>query len=165
MIKTQFMQFNHIIWELIDHCLCQMPMCCLIHVWLAHQLNIMLDYAHGHSTCSCSQAAALIANASSVPPMVNNKYDPGRATRRNQNPICTHFSKMHCSIYPSAFFCMNCEWWEREADHCNKWVSHQSKTYLCKAKHYSWFAPTLFGPYQTTVCSPKRKQSHSFLQK
>jgi len=101
----------------------------------------MLGYAHGHSTRSRSQAAALIVNESSVPPVVNNKYDPGRATRRNQNPVCTHFSKMRRSIYPSAFFCMNCEWWEREVDHCNKRVSRQSKTYSCKAKHYSWFVP------------------------
>ncbi len=36
---------------------------------------------------------------------------------------------------------MNCEWWEREVDLCNKRVSRQSHTYSCKARHYSWIVP------------------------
>jgi len=100
----------------------------------------MLNYTHGHATRS--QAIASKANASSAhPPMINNMYDPGRATRMNQNPVCTHFTKMRHSIYPSAFFCMNCEWWENEVDHCNKRASRQSQTYACRAKHYSWLVP------------------------
>jgi len=99
----------------------------------------MIGYVHGHATRS--QAIASKVNASCHPHVVQNKYDPGRATRANQNPVCTHFSKMRRAIYPDAFFCTNCEWWEREVDVCNKRVNRQSKTYSCKAKHYSWVVP------------------------
>ncbi len=100
----------------------------------------MIGYIHGHATRS--QAIALKANASCHPHVVQNKYDPGCATRANQNPVCTHFSKICHAIYPNTFFCANCEWWEHEVDMCNKPVNCQSKkTYSCKAKHYSWVVP------------------------
>ena len=99
----------------------------------------MIGYVHGHATHS--QAIASKINASHHPHVVQNKYDPGCATRANQNPVCTHFSKMRHAIYPDAFFCTNCEWWEREVDVCNKHVNRRSKTYSCKAKHYSWVVP------------------------
>ncbi len=86
-------------------------------------LDIMLSYANGHSTRSQAIASAGTAN----PTVVINKYDPGRATRANQNPVCTHFTKLRRSIYPSSFFCTNCEWWEREVDLCNKRVNRKSK--------------------------------------
>jgi len=97
----------------------------------------MLSYAHGHSTRSQAIASAGTAN----PTVVINKYDPGRSRRANKNPICTHFTKLHRSIYPSSFFCTNCKWWEHEVDLCNKRVNQKSKTYTCKAKHYSWLVP------------------------
>jgi len=100
---------------------------------------IMLCYTHCCSTHF--QANALNNEMDSCPVTSQNRYDPGCATRGNQNPVCTHSTKMHQSIYPSTFFCLNCEWWEREVGHCNKHVSRQSKTYSCKAKHYSWLVP------------------------
>jgi len=103
-----------------------------------YDIVIMLCFTHSHSTHS--QASALINELGSHPVIAQNMYDPGCATRANQSPVCTHFTKMHWSIYPSAF-CMNCEWWEWEVDLCNKHVSCQSKTYSCKVKHYSWFVP------------------------
>jgi len=97
----------------------------------------MLSYMN---LCSSrSQGNSLTGRHHAAP--VHNKYDPGRATRANPYPLCTHFGKMCRSIYPLAFFCTNCEWWEREVDHCNKRVSRKSKTYSSKANHYSWLVP------------------------
>ncbi len=99
----------------------------------------MLGYTKGRSTRS--QTTSISKTGRNHPSVGPNKYDPGRATRANPNPFCTHFGKMRQSIYPTAFFCSNCEWWEKEVDVCNKRVSRQSKTYSCMAKHYSWLVP------------------------
>jgi len=107
---------------------------CYYHSRTCNEEVVMLGYVHCRTTRS---QASNSSNASFGP----NLYDPGRATRSNQNPFCTHFSKMRRSIYPTSFFCMNCEWWEREVDLCNKRVSRQSQMYSCKAKHYSWIVP------------------------
>jgi len=52
----------------------------------------MLGYTKGRSTRS--QTTSISKTGRNHPSVGPNKYDPGRATRANPNPFCTHFGKM-----------------------------------------------------------------------
>jgi len=67
-----------------------------------------------------------------------------RRSCRGSNPTCTHFgvANKRRFIYPSGFFCCNCEWYESQiTSGAGNRIKRDSQKYACQAYHYDWVYP------------------------
>jgi len=123
----------------------------------------MLHYTHSHSTHS--QASALINELGSYPVIAYNMYDPGCAMRASQNLLCTHLTKMCWSIYPSTFFAWTVSGGNRKLTSATSMSATKARHTCARQSIIAGLSPVPYRQYPTTMCSPKWKQSKSFLWK
>jgi len=100
-----------------------------------------------------------------------------RRSRRGTNPTCTDFGVLQkrLILYPSAFFCSNCEWYENQVTSGGgNRISRDSRYFACQANHYDWVYPrekwTVLGGNQfmsvDEICKEEqRSQRESELEK
>jgi len=65
-------------------------------------------------------------------------------SQRGTNPTCTHLGvgSKQLALYPSGYFCSNCEWYERQiTSSTGTWIRQDSQKYACQANHYDWVYP------------------------
>lgn len=56
-------------------------------------------------------------------------------------PSCSDFGPCRKILYPNAFFCSNCAWWETEMRIGNMRAARRGKQFQCTAEHTSWLHP------------------------
>lgn len=70
---------------------------------------------------------------------------PKRTLRVNDHrgyPTCSDFGPCRRLLFPNAFFCSNCAWWDEELSLKNTKAFHRGRRFQCHANHMSWICPT-----------------------
>jgi len=72
------------------------------------------------------------------------EFERRRSQRGGTNPTCIHFGvgPKRLILYPTGYFCRNCEWYEDQiSSGGGNRIKCDSHKYGCQAKHYDWVYP------------------------